>query len=248
MAPRKARTRICVSSLVLVGALAVLLTPATVTATDPVVSMFRARGEHVATQLTDGRVLLAGGIGRTAEPMASAELFDPVSGTVRRTGRMTTGRALPTATVLADGRVLVAGGVRKHLRAQATAELYDPATGRFTRTGTMMAPRSGHTATLLSDGRVLIAGGSDDHSDPAETLRPDHGHVSPYGTDDDRQVVAHGHATRRRPCAPRRRARFRPRALPNSSIRLPRRSRVPARRSRLDTSTLRPYSPTDGSC
>ena len=112
-----------------------------------------------ATLLRDGKVLVAGGVGGTGFDLllASAELYDPATGTWAATGSMLTPRADHTATLLSDGRVLVAGG--QPSSPVASAELYDPATGTWTATGSMGTIRAEHTATLLSDGRVLVAGG-----------------------------------------------------------------------------------------
>ncbi len=135
----------------------------------PTGSMTDARSEHAAVLLADGRVLVTGGQSEppTSEPtaLASAELYDPISGTFGPTGPMETARAEHTVTLLADRRVLVTGGLQTLLVNKglpiASAELYDPRTGTFNPTGSMAIPRVGYTATLLVDGQVLIAGGSD---------------------------------------------------------------------------------------
>ena len=162
----------------------------------PTGSMGSAHLEGTATRLSDGRVLIAGGgedkpgCGGTCVPVASAELYDPATGSFSPTGSMSKARVAATATLLRDGRVLVAGGddigstydsAAANI-ALASAELYDPATGRFSPTGSMGGPRAGATATLLQDGRVLIAGGMSDTVYPtAELYDPVTGKFSPTG-------------------------------------------------------------------
>jgi hypothetical protein len=116
-----------------------------------------ARFDHTATLLSNGKVLIAGGMGEGWD-LGSAELYDPGLGTFTATGGMAEARSLHTATLLPSGKVLVAGGnsMSGYL---GSAELYDPVAGRFTVTGSMTVTRMDHTATMLPNGKVLIAGG-----------------------------------------------------------------------------------------
>ena len=120
------------------------------------------RGGHTATLLEDGRVLLVGGgtgVLGDGRVTASAEAWDPASGSTSATGTLAEARTLHTATRLDDGRVLIVGGFADGGTMRSTAELWDPATASFTPAGSLGTGRYGHTATLLPDGRVLIAGG-----------------------------------------------------------------------------------------
>jgi hypothetical protein len=153
---------------------------------DPSTGMFTATGSmispryaHSATLLPNGKVLLAGGMGDSSntgtdlvppQALASAELYDPATGTFTPTGSMHVARASHTATLLPGGRVLIVGGADGpgtgyghypyfDSRPLATAEIYDVATGVFTQTGDLTTGRFAHTATLLGDGTVLVAGG-----------------------------------------------------------------------------------------
>ena len=90
-------------------------------------------GGWTATLLTDGKVLMVGGFRSGGNGMrASAELFDPGTGTWTAAPNMDTPLANQTATLLPDGRVLVAGGmsvIDGTARPLASAELYDPGVG-----------------------------------------------------------------------------------------------------------------------
>ena len=144
--------------------------------------MTEARQWHTAVLLSDGSVLVAGGVAQDGVS-ASAERYEPANGAWHSTGAMTDGRYLQTATLLADGRVLVAGGLSADNDGLRSAELYDPTTGTWTVTGSMAEGRFGHTATLLPDGKVLVAGGDGPGGvrTTAELFDPRTGTWSPTG-------------------------------------------------------------------
>jgi galactose oxidase-like protein/Big-like domain-containing protein len=151
-------------------------------------NMTANRGDHTATLLPDGKVLIAGGSDQdlTGTGLATAELYDPNAGTFTLTGSMSVGRYLHTATLLQNGKVLIVGGVLTSAQdPAATAEIYDPATGTFTMTGAMATARERHTATLLADGTVLIVGGTTSTGDTfatAEVYDPSTGSFSATGS------------------------------------------------------------------
>jgi hypothetical protein len=132
-------------------------------------NMVEARTNHTATQLLDGRVLVAGGTGSPTSEfsmnfLASAELYDPSSGQWSSTGAMLEVRAAHTAVLLPDGQVLVLGGSACSDFDGCpldSAELYDPTTGAWTGTQPTTGGGTGRTATLLDDGTVLVVGGSE---------------------------------------------------------------------------------------
>jgi hypothetical protein len=135
---------------------------------DPGTGLFTSTGNmktgrmgQTATLLPNGKVLIAGGLtsSLSTNPVATAELYDPMSGTFAVTGSMTVGRAGHAATLLQNGKVLIAGGLTAGLKASNTAEIYDPATGSFVATGLMAVARQAHTTTLLPNGTVLVVGG-----------------------------------------------------------------------------------------
>jgi hypothetical protein len=134
----------------------------------PTGSMGTARYAASAAPLPDGRVLVAGGYYDDAggdHYLASAEVFDPATGSFSSAGigAMGTARRAAIAAPLPDGRVLIAGGEYQDgggtYHYLASAETFNPATNTFTPVGDMSTPRVRAAAAPLPDGRVLVAGG-----------------------------------------------------------------------------------------
>lgn len=129
-------------------------------------SMLEPRWGHTATLLNDGKVLVAGGYSRPgagnnqtgSSALATAEIYNPASGTWTATGSMHGIRSGHTATLLPNGQVLVTGNYWLNQR-QTSAEIYDPGSGRWTETAPMRNGRWNLTATLLRTGKVLVVGG-----------------------------------------------------------------------------------------
>lgn len=130
-------------------------------------------GGFTATLLPDGRVLIAGG-GIPDAPFYgdiaadTVQIYDPASGQITSSSKMTLPRSGHSATLLPNGTVLIAGGLTApgpndpdpmDAGFTATTEIFDPSTNTFTPGHAMQAQRGEHTATLLFDGTVLLVGG-----------------------------------------------------------------------------------------
>jgi hypothetical protein len=122
-----------------------------------------------ATLLQDGTVLITGGYNGSAI-LGTAELYDPVAGTITDLSAesMVHPRMNHTATLLPNGKVLIAGGITTGGTPEASVEVYNPAASsgsKFSAAGfaAMNHPRAGHSATLLAGGTaILMAGGDTD--------------------------------------------------------------------------------------
>jgi N-acetylneuraminic acid mutarotase len=122
-------------------------------------SLHASRAYHTATLLTNGNILIAGGLTTNSAFTTIAELYDPATGTWTVIGALNTGRDTPTATLLPNGEVLMVGGGDRNYNALGSAELYDPGSRRWTVAASLNAARCNATATLLPSGKVLVAGG-----------------------------------------------------------------------------------------
>ncbi len=126
-------------------------------------AMLETRQRHSSTLLSNGKVLVVGGLhmggGFTATPRATAELYDPATGTWSSTGSLAAARYDHRAELLPDGRVIVAGGTGTGAALTST-EIYNPATGTWSSGPVLSTGRTGALLTLLTTGKVLIAGGT----------------------------------------------------------------------------------------
>ena len=129
--------------------------------------------------------MIVGGY-NNAGALATAETYDPATGTFSATGSLPEPRGDHALAVLDDGRVLVVGGLGD-VDYLPVAQLWDPATGAFSATGSLAHPRANPIVTTLADGRVLVAGGTSSGSggDPnvatAEIYDPSSGTFSDAG-------------------------------------------------------------------
>jgi hypothetical protein len=155
----------------------------------PIISQFSTfhptmnvpRSRHQAVRMTDGSVLILGGVDTSGNPVRQIEIFTLDGGFV---APPPPGGLLPdnagvvdmTVTKLPDGRVLITGGrttpagppVSTAFIAQFNT---DTNSIDVLATDSLTVPRAGHGATLLCDGTVLITGGTADPA-PAERYNP----------------------------------------------------------------------------
>ncbi len=123
-----------------------------------------ARQLHTATLMTNGRVLIAGGLGVDTSAnqftaLATCVVFDPASDTFTATGAMPQARGWHNAVNLSNGQVLVAAGVNDQLAAIKSSATYDPASGQWQAAGNSGAHTHGAMVTVGQ--QTIIASGCD---------------------------------------------------------------------------------------
>jgi hypothetical protein len=137
------------------------------------------RSRHTATRLGDdvgAAVLIAGGLDATSNPVATAELFKPLSEQLSNPTldpmmflpQMIVPRSEHTAMLMPDGSVLFIGGFDTLGNPVATLELFS-VDGGFAMAGTLPdgAGLLDFTASTLPDGRILLTGGRRTRGGPA---------------------------------------------------------------------------------
>ena len=133
------------------------------------------RYAHAAVALgpTGSKVLIAGGTNGSSD-LASAELYDSVTGTWAVSGTLgvlSPARSDLTLSELPNGRALAVGGSFNGM-AKKDADAYTPPIAAM---ADMWTPRAGHTATPLRDAAgnitgILVTGGADDDADEDDAL------------------------------------------------------------------------------
>jgi DNA-binding CsgD family transcriptional regulator len=129
-------------------------------------SMSDPRPGMVFAELADGRVLVAGGQGgqRGTTALATAEVYDPASGTWDPVDDMRDARADASAMLLGNGKVLVFGGIigngLEEDDVTASAELFDASTEEWSATGSRSVASYHALAARLDNGDVLAVGGA----------------------------------------------------------------------------------------
>jgi N-acetylneuraminic acid mutarotase len=107
-------------------------------------------------QLTNGRVLVAGGVNNRY--LNIADIYNPEDGSITETGEMLSVRGGMSSIIVPGGVPVILGGYNGNYL--QTVEQYDSVSEKFTMTsGQMTTPRQHATATILEDGTILIAGG-----------------------------------------------------------------------------------------
>ena len=89
-------------------------------------SLRTARSLHGTALLSDGTLLLAGGIAPDGTHIKWGEIYYPAYGMSQPTGLLTVGRSRPTLRVLPDGKVQVIGGF-----SDSTIEIFDSGSWTF---------------------------------------------------------------------------------------------------------------------
>ncbi|WP_437521481.1 kelch repeat-containing protein [Sorangium sp. So ce726] len=139
--------------------------------------MITPRGEHTATVLQDGRVLVAGGYPELDRPpltnseatsLQAVEIYDPATRTWTPAAPLLQARSGHAAVLLPDGHVLVAGGRTRNAAALGTslpsAEIYDPMSDTWTPAGSLSIPHPA-PSMMLAGGRPVLFGQGWDYAD-----------------------------------------------------------------------------------
>jgi hypothetical protein len=169
----------------------------------PAADMQQDRAAHTATQLDDGRVLVAGGAygssGFFFSPLDHCEIYDPGLTTWVSTGFLNQGRLDHRAVNLVGGDVIVTGGsvvwsgpgpqpAGISQNTLGSVEIWSQVTELWSFTASMNEARKDHGMVRLIDGRIFVVGGENDFDSALESAEiydpqnPGWTTVTPLGT------------------------------------------------------------------
>jgi hypothetical protein len=122
-----------------------------------------------ATTMTDGKILIAGGLTERSGTTTSCEVYDPSTNTSVLTGSLAQNRYAAQAVLLGDGRVMVAGGRDGGSSSNyfSECEIFDPTTDTWDITSPMHQARIVGILTKFSDNTILAAAGRNSPSSSA---------------------------------------------------------------------------------
>lgn len=118
----------------------------------PDVCCLSARAHHTGTLLTDGRMLIAGGVGVNNQTLASAELWYYEDSSGSKLPDLTLARRSHVATLLEDGKVLIAGGTNARGDSASGGDLFDPSTETFS------SLKSAQIGSIIPSSTPFLAG------------------------------------------------------------------------------------------
>ena len=145
------------------------------------------RYNHAALRLSDGSVLICGGI-KNGAIQGAARVYHPDTDSWEVAQRMTHTRERHQLSLLSDGSVLITGGTTSTRNRNSTIPLSET----FSITTSIAHQRRGHTATTLRDGRILLVGSDGGTIGTAEVFDPER--PAPTVVGGSFYEVASGHA------------------------------------------------------
>jgi YD repeat-containing protein len=108
-----------------------LFNPETLTIAELLPDGLSARSRHTANLLTNGELLIAGGLNSKGETVATADLWNTADGSISHVDAFSTPRRNHSATLMPDGDVLLWGGMDASGAPVNTGEVFSSSSGKF---------------------------------------------------------------------------------------------------------------------